>query len=556
MDTTPARFMLSYGGEIKPRDGHHHRSSYAGGVHKMFHVDGNINFDDMTAKLSLLKGGDAVTSFKYLIPGDDLDTLVTVDNEMDLSNLMSEYDLHCRGSGWLAPMRIFLDTVEQGGVAVVPQAPVPPSASDEDRVNMELEGQLEQQWGRVSGRASFSLPGPLTLASALFLLVALILLVSLPMALLILQNYSIKNAMTEIRSTEPPRDRLIQFEKSINQLPEVLVPAKDTIEMVLHDKKGSRIHASLPKALVKKFCPVAKIIQNGNIDNKELIDIIVEVVGNKGRQIVFTFEDLDKNRVTCILFGTLVDHIFPHLDSIGPGPLIVERAKSFLDKVHVQSSYYASKLHVNVYIKEVVDSKNRLGSTCQITSQYISHLSSQPSYSESDEINGGLERLKSIEELLNCANEGSYWILASIVRLDVEKDDWFYKGCTRCPQKLEGAEPSYCKKCDQADSNPLLWFRFQVIVSDGTGRITLLVLWDRETMQIVGKTATEIKENFFDDGDADTKLLIKVAVSSRNIKGYDDVYNVMRISDDEQLIAKFGHNAADSVDDEFLTTSS
>ncbi|QHO33572.1 uncharacterized protein [Arachis hypogaea] len=557
MDTTPARFMLSYGGEIKPRDGHHHRSSYAGGVHKMFHVDGNINFDDMTAKLSLLKGGDAVTSFKYLIPGDDLDTLVTVDNEMDLSNLMSEYDLHCHGSGWLAPMRIFLDTVEQGGVAVVPQAPVPPSASDEDRVNMELEGQLEQQWGRVSGRASFSLPGPLTLASALFLLVALILLVSLPMALLILQNYSIKNAMTEIRSTEPPRDRLIQFEKSINQLPEVLqVPAKDTIEMVLHDKKGSRIHASLPKALVKKFCPVAKIIQNGNIDDKELIDIIVEVVGNKGRQIVFTFEDLDKNRVTCILFGTLVDHIFPHLDSIGPGPLIVERAKSFLDKVHVQSSYYASKLHVNVYIKEVVDSKNRLGSTCQITSQYISHLSSQPSYSESDEINGGLVRLKSIEELLNCANEGSYWILASIVRLDVEKDDWFYKGCTRCPRKLEGAEPSYCKKCDQADSNPLLRFRFQVIVSDGTGRIILLVLWDRETLQIVGKTATEIKENFFDDDDADTKLLIKVAVSSRNINGYDDVYNVMRISDDEQLIAKFGRNAADSVDDEFHTTSS
>ncbi|XP_015938937.1 uncharacterized protein LOC107464522 isoform X2 [Arachis duranensis] len=556
MDTTPARFMLSYGGEIKPRDGHHHRSSYAGGVHKMFHVDGNINFDDMTAKLSLLKGGDAVTSFKYLIPGDDLDTLVTVDNEMDLSNLMSEYDLHCHGSGWLAPMRIFLDTVEQGGVAVVPQAPVPPSASDEDRVNMELEGQLEQQWGRVSGRASFSLPGPLTLASALFLLVALILLVLLPMALLILQNYSIKNAMTEIRSTEPPRDRLIQFEKSINQLPEVLVPARDTIEMVLHDKKGSRIHASLPKALVKKFCPVAKIIQNGNIDDKELIDIIVEVVGNKGRQIVFTFEDLDKNRVTCILFGTLVDHIFPHLDSIGPAPLIVERAKSFLDKVHVQSSYYASKLHVNVYIKEVVDSKNRLGSTCQITSQYISHLSSQPSYSESDEINGGLVRLKSIEELLNCANEGSYWILASIVRLDVEKDDWFYKGCTRCPRKLEGAEPSYCKKCDQADSNPLLRFRFQVIVSDGTGRIILLVLWDRETLQIVGKTATEIKENFFDDDDADTKLLIKVAVSSRNINGYDDVYNVMRISDDEQLIAKFGRNAADSVDDEFHTTSS
>ncbi|KAL1339125.1 hypothetical protein AAHE18_U010800 [Arachis hypogaea] len=426
---------------------------------------------------------------------------------------------------------------------------------------MELEGQLETQWGRVGGRVSFSFPGPLTPASALILF-ALILLLSLPIAF-VLQNYLVTNADAEFRDFEHHRDGIIHFEKHMNQLPGALeVPAKDTIEMVLHDKKGSRIHASLPKALVKKFCPVANIIQNGNIDDKELIDIFVEVVGNKGRQIVFTFEDLDKNRMTCILFGTLVDHILPHLDSIGPGPLIV--AKSFLDKVHVQSSYYASKLHVNVYIKEVVDSKNRLGSTCQITSQYISHLSSQPSYSVSDEINGALVRLKSIEELLNCANEGSYWILASIVCLDVGKDDWLYKECTRCPQKLEGAEPFYCKRCDQVDSNPLL--RLQVIVSDGTGSITL-VLWDREAMQVVGKTATEIKENSFDDGDADTypkaldsvidtKLLIKVAVSSRNINGYDDVYNVMRISGDEELITKLGHDAADSVDDEFHTTSS
>ncbi|MED6135996.1 hypothetical protein PIB30_051864 [Stylosanthes scabra] len=95
-----------------------------------------------------------------------------------------------------------------------------------------------------------------------------------------------------------------------------------------------------------------------------------------------------------------------------------------------------------------------------------------------------------------------------------------------------------------------------------------LVLWDREAMQLVGKTATEIIENSFnisslqdDDDDADTypkaldsvidtKLLIEVAVSSRNINDYDGVFNVMRISDDEQLIAKFVHDAADLVDDE------
>ncbi|MED6135995.1 hypothetical protein PIB30_051863 [Stylosanthes scabra] len=297
------KFKCSFGGQIRGHEGDHF--SYDGGNHKMLHVRGDINFDCMTAELSNLFPGATVTSFKYLIPGDTL--LITVDNDRDLRNLMREYNQHCGGSASPSPMRIFLDAANQGSAAVAPPASIPENASSNDDrgVKMEVEGQVEWKWVRFVGSASFSLPGPLTLLSFLFLLAALILLLlCIPIALLVVQNYSMAKAVAEIGNFELHHDnhRLIQLEKPIIQLPvpgTLVVPAKDdeyTIEMVLHDKKGSKIHASIPKVLVKKFCPVANIFQNGNIDCKELIDITIsaEVVGNEGRQIVITLEDMEQ----------------------------------------------------------------------------------------------------------------------------------------------------------------------------------------------------------------------------------------------------------------------
>ncbi|KAF3629099.1 putative late blight resistance protein -like protein R1B-16-like [Capsicum annuum] len=43
-------------------------------------------------------------------------------------------------------------------------------------------------------------------------------------------------------------------------------------------------------------------------------------------------------------------------------------------------------------------------------------------------------------------------------------------------------------------------YRLQVHVMDGTGLITLL-LWNREAVQLMGKTAKELKEGLIDDDD-------------------------------------------------------
>ncbi|XLS70385.1 hypothetical protein HN51_027250 [Arachis hypogaea] len=127
-ENTVARFICSYGGEIRHRDSRGSNNQhffYYGGNNRMIQVDPSISFHDMTAELSALCGGDPINFFKYLIPGDDLDTLVTVTNDRDLGYMMREFDLHFRGSSERMRIFLFLDPVHNAGVSV--------NTSDEDQ---------------------------------------------------------------------------------------------------------------------------------------------------------------------------------------------------------------------------------------------------------------------------------------------------------------------------------------------------------------------------------------------------------------------------------------
>ncbi|EXB51459.1 hypothetical protein L484_010439 [Morus notabilis] len=101
-----AKFMCSYGGKILPRP-HDNHLSYVGGETKILAVDRSINFPAMIAKLSALYCGDDV-SFKYQLPGEDLDALISVTNDDDLDHMMHEYDRMYRTTAKSARMRLFL----------------------------------------------------------------------------------------------------------------------------------------------------------------------------------------------------------------------------------------------------------------------------------------------------------------------------------------------------------------------------------------------------------------------------------------------------------------
>ncbi|KAI4367526.1 hypothetical protein MLD38_023256 [Melastoma candidum] len=105
------KFMVSYGGKIQPRP-HDNHLTYVGGETKLLTVDRNLSLPALLSRLSSLSADfpTPVPSFKYQLPGEDLDSLISVSSEDDLLHLFLEYDWLLRSSPSSKPprMQIFL----------------------------------------------------------------------------------------------------------------------------------------------------------------------------------------------------------------------------------------------------------------------------------------------------------------------------------------------------------------------------------------------------------------------------------------------------------------
>lgn len=93
------RLMCSFGGKIQQRS-HDNQLSYVGGDTRILAVERNIRFATMAGKLASLWGSSV--SFKYQLPNEDLDALVSVTNDEDMENMMVENErlqkMGCRSS--------------------------------------------------------------------------------------------------------------------------------------------------------------------------------------------------------------------------------------------------------------------------------------------------------------------------------------------------------------------------------------------------------------------------------------------------------------------------
>lgn len=111
------KFMCSYGGKIHPRP-HDNHLAYVGGETKILAVDRSIKFTALVAKLVALC--DADVCFKYQLPGEDLDALISVTNDDDLDHMMIEYDRLNRASPKPARLRLFLFPVNTQIPSITP----------------------------------------------------------------------------------------------------------------------------------------------------------------------------------------------------------------------------------------------------------------------------------------------------------------------------------------------------------------------------------------------------------------------------------------------------
>ncbi|XP_019237637.1 PREDICTED: uncharacterized protein LOC109217820 [Nicotiana attenuata] len=208
------------------------------------------------------------------------------------------------------------------------------------------------------------------------------------------------------------------------------------------------------------------------------------------------------------------------------------KLKLYIGKYSVRNTWHASKLWINPDLPQAVDFKSILASVNEANSSRTSQIPSQRSYSVSDELATGTVEVKTIRELVDCmemvkASPGTplFWIF-------VVKD----------------GNNSY---------NQQVTYKLQVQVMDRTGFISLL-LWDLEATNLIGKSANELNESSIETSGAvddsypvelydilDKKLLFKVTVKSSNIKVHAEVYNVIKISDDDNLIQQYSQSPQD-----------
>ncbi|KAF3676322.1 putative pre-mRNA-processing factor 6-like [Capsicum annuum] len=108
--------------------------------------------------------------------------------------------------------------------------------------------------------------------------------------------------------------------------------------------------------------------------------------------------------------------------------------------------------------------------------------------------------------------------------------------------------------------------KFQVM--DGTGSISLMI-WDTDAMSLIGKSANDLKEELLQNTDNDDdpsytmelnnilqrKFIFKVIVKNENIQNHDEVYSVVKILDDKDLIKKYSPNESDTSRDHHFTNS-
>ncbi|KAK3011169.1 hypothetical protein RJ639_010936, partial [Escallonia herrerae] len=98
------KFLCSFNGSILPRpqDG---KLRYVGGETRIVSVPGEIGYEELMGRMRELFEG--ATLLKYQQPDEDLDALVSVVNDDDVTNMMEEYDKSGSGDGFTR-LRIFL----------------------------------------------------------------------------------------------------------------------------------------------------------------------------------------------------------------------------------------------------------------------------------------------------------------------------------------------------------------------------------------------------------------------------------------------------------------
>ncbi|XP_056686069.1 replication protein A 70 kDa DNA-binding subunit C [Spinacia oleracea] len=312
--------------------------------------------------------------------------------------------------------------------------------------------------------------------------------------------------------------------------------------------------------------PFDAIISNG-LDSTCLVDVIGYLSGVTSsddymrngiytKQLTIQLEDLQKNVISCTLWNHYADELktwlaeHPNCQVI----LIVQFAKikTWQGTNGLSSSLFATRLHINSNVEEINAFKNSFGNGGKTSSEMVTQLSSHTSQKNETEFLKKSER-KQVDEIRE-TQEVCYCVTLAVIDSIETENGWFYLACKKYYKKVQemnddaGVTKFWCDKCN-TNVEPVPRFKVQIRVVDDSGSASF-VLFDREVVHILGKSALSIREYQAQEGNLDSfpkdldellerKYLSKIRITHYNLKQNCPIFTVTKISDDENLIKSF-----------------
>ncbi|KAH6831549.1 hypothetical protein C2S53_015075 [Perilla frutescens var. hirtella] len=326
-----------------------------------------------------------------------------------------------------------------------------------------------------------------------------------------------------------------------------------TYECVFHDSEGDRIHGTIQNTLIPTFKPLLEegclygiknfiVTQNANkyktTENKYRIIFLkrtwVYVVGvvkemgqpenrvsSNGKQsklVELMLEDIEGNRLPCTLWEEYVDQFLKYCGKTCGAPkiMILQMVKlnMYRGKIKVVNTCYVTKVVMDSEVPEIRSFKERLGAGCSLLDTIvIGSISNGSSSTISNEMCAGQNVLKTIAQLFDGTENGSFWLCGTIVAVDGD-GGWYY------------------------------------ISFDETGS-ALFLLWDMECLQLIGRSAGELNtKNVVGEEEVDILSEIEEALVDKkmifkvNVRGEECIgaYTIAKIITDPIIVnTYFGH---------------
>ncbi|CAH9111546.1 unnamed protein product [Cuscuta europaea] len=214
-----------------------------------------------------------------------------------------------------------------------------------------------------------------------------------------------------------------------------------------------------------------------------------------------------------------------------------------INPMFIQNSKFGSKLLIN---EDIVDIQKFKDSYCSVQAkerpcQSQSQLSNSK-FTEQEKLTYRAS-VMSISDI-NCLTEETTCVtMGTIAKFVVGKSGWSYEACSGCTKKAEPHIKSFTCKCGKFNDKTTLRYRLEVMVYNNED-CTKFVLWDQECIQIIGRTANELKNEMLQQGEDDPlsypealdELLGRTMAFRVKMQPTYNAASVLKVSEDARII--------------------